>query len=304
MNKQFNNKPLVSIIMNCFNGEKYLKDAVDSVISQTYKNWEIIFWDNQSNDKSAKIFKNYKDERLKYYCAPSHIEILYKARNYALKKANGEFIAFLDVDDWWLPEKLKKQIPLFNDSDVGLVYGNVWLFFEKKNKKKIYKKRNLPTGKILNELLNDYVIGSPTYVIRKKSLESLKYCFNNDFHIIGDFDINIRLSAKWKVQCVQSAVAFGRVHDKNLSLLHREKEIHELKVWFKLMKNNQLISSQNNFNKVLLMAYYLETMQSIKENRFAKSFLMVAKYPFCFNKIRLILALLLPKFLLRKIKNY
>ena len=304
MKKQNNDQPLVSVIMNCFNGERYLKDSIDSVISQTYKNWEIIFWDNQSSDKSAKIFKDYKDDRLKYYCAESHIEILYRARNYALKKANGEFIAFLDVDDWWLPEKLEKQIPLFNDSDVGLVYGNEWLFFEKKNKKKIYKKGNLPTGEILNELLNDYVIGSPTYVIRKKSLESLEYCFNDDFHIIGDFDINIRLAAKWKVKCVQSAVAFIRVHGKNLSLLHREKEIHELKVWFKEMKNNQLISSQSNFNKVLLSAYYLETMQSIMKNGFVKNFLMVAKYPFCFNKMKLILALLLPKFLLSKIKNY
>ena len=304
MSGQHNNQPLVSVIMNCFNGEKHLRDAIDSVISQTYKNWEIIFWDNQSNDKSAKIFKDYKDGRLKYYLAASHIEILYKARNYALKKANGEFIAFLDVDDWWLPEKLEKQIPLFNDSDVGLVYGNVWLFFEKTNKKKINRKGNLPTGKILNELLNDYVIGSPTYVIRKKSLESLKYYFNDNFNIIGDFDINIRLSAKWKVQCVQSAVALVTRHDKNLSLLNREQEIHELKVWFKQMKNNQLISSQNNFNKVLLMANYLEAMQSIMKNGFVKGFLVVAKYPFCFNKIKLILALLLPKLLLRKIKNY
>ena len=119
MDKKHNNQPLVSVIMNCFNGERYLRDSIDSVISQTYKNWEIIFWDNQSNDKSAKIFKNYKDDRLKYYCAPSHIEVLYRARNYALKKAKGEFIAFLDVDDWWLPEKLEKQIPLFDDPKVG-----------------------------------------------------------------------------------------------------------------------------------------------------------------------------------------
>ena len=77
-----------------------------------------------------------------------------------------------------------------------------------------------------------------------------------------------------------------------------------LKFGFKQMKNNQLISSQNNFNKVLLMANYLEAMQSIMKNGFVKSFLVVAKYPFCFNKIKLILALLLPKLLLRKIKNY
>ncbi len=297
-------KPLVSIIMNCYNGEKYLRESLNSVLKQTYKNWEIIFWDNRSNDNSAKIFKDYKDDRFKYYCADSHIEILYRAKNYALKKANGEFIAFLDVDDWWLPEKLEKQIPLFDDPDVGMVYGNVWLFFEKRNKKKLYKNGNLPTGKILNELLNDYVIGSPTYVIRKKSLESLDYSFNDDFHIIGDFDINIRLSAKWKIDCIQSPIAFGRRHDKNVSILNREKEIYELKAWFKQMKDNQLISSQSNFKKVELMASYLETMKFILENGFTKSFLMVTKYPFCFSKIKLILALFLPNLLLRKIKNY
>jgi len=297
-------EPLVSIIINCFNGEKYLRHAIESIISQTYKNWEIIFWDNRSNDKSAKIFKEYKDDRLKYYLASSHIEILYKARNLALEKANGEFVAFLDVDDWWLPEKLEKQIPLFNDPDVGMVYGNLWLFFEKKNKKRIYKKKKLPTGKILNKLLNDYAIGSPTYVIRKKSLESLEFYFNDNFHIIGDFDINIRLSVNWKIDCIQSPIAFVRRHDKNISKLNREKEIYELKTWFKQMKNNQLISSQNNFKKVILMTHYLETMQSIMENGFVKSFLLVAKYPFSFNKMKLTLALLLPNLLLRKIKNY
>ena len=74
--------------------------------------------------------------------------------------------------------------------------------------------------------------------------------FNDDFHIIGDFDINIRLAAKWKAQCVQSPVAFARIHGKNLSLLHREKEINELKTWFELMKKDQFISSQNNLGSL------------------------------------------------------
>ena len=177
INNIVSKKPLVSVIINCFNGEKYLREALDSVITQTYKNWEIIFWDNQSTDKSAEIFKSYKDSRLKYYCASSHAAILYEARNYALKKTNGDFIAFLDVDDWWLPNKLEKQIPLFDDSDVGVVYGNEWRLFEKKNKKEIYKKKVLPTGLILDELLHDYVIGSPTYVIRKKSLRQSRISF-------------------------------------------------------------------------------------------------------------------------------
>ena len=96
-----NNYPLVSIIMNCYNGETYLADALKSIISQTYKNFEVIFWDNQSHDNSAFIYKSFKDKRLKYYYAKKHTS-LYRARNLALKKTRGEFIAFLDTDDVWL----------------------------------------------------------------------------------------------------------------------------------------------------------------------------------------------------------
>ena len=92
--------PIVSIIMNCYNGEKYLREALVSILAQTYKNWELIFWDNQSTDKSVEIFKSYADERLKYFYAPTHT-LLYEARNYAIEKASGEFYAFIDVDDWW-----------------------------------------------------------------------------------------------------------------------------------------------------------------------------------------------------------
>lgn len=78
------NNPLVSVIMNCYNSETYLKDA----IAQTYENWEIIFWDNQSIDKSPKIVKSYTDKRIKYFYAPEHT-LLGEARNKAIEKADG-----------------------------------------------------------------------------------------------------------------------------------------------------------------------------------------------------------------------
>ena len=124
------NQLLVSVIINCFNGDKYLQQALHSIIAQTYENLEVIFWDNQSTDKSAEIFKSYKDHRFKYFYSEKHSKILYEAKNFALKKTSGDFIASLDVDDWWLPNKLEKQIPLFNDKNVGLVYGNLWLYYE------------------------------------------------------------------------------------------------------------------------------------------------------------------------------
>ena len=97
--------PLVSIIMNCYNGEKFLKEAIDSIYAQTYSNWEIIFWDNASTDDSACIAKSY-DDRLKYHLAQETTP-LGEARDLALKKINGKYISFLDCDDIWLPKKLK-----------------------------------------------------------------------------------------------------------------------------------------------------------------------------------------------------
>ena len=123
-------KPLVSIIMNCFNGEQYLEEALKSVLDQTYENWELIFWDNRSEDESSDIFKKFKDNRFKYFLSDRHTTLC-KARNLAIEKTKGDFLAFIDTDDMWLPNKLEKQIPLFKDNSVGLVYGNYWLFNKK-----------------------------------------------------------------------------------------------------------------------------------------------------------------------------
>ena len=123
-------KPLVSVIMNCYNGERYLKNSIQSVLNQDYKNWELIFWDNKSQDGSKKIFNGFKDKRLKYYRAKKFTN-LYAARNLAIKKAKGDILTFLDVDDLWLSEKLSKQVFFFEkNKKAELVYSN---YFNLKN---------------------------------------------------------------------------------------------------------------------------------------------------------------------------
>ena len=108
-------KPLVSIIINCYNGEKYLKKSIQSILSQTYSNWEIIFFDNNSDDSSKKIVKKFSDNRIKYfYSKKTHS--LYKARNIAISKSKGEYICFLDTDDIWLKDKLKIQLMYFKSN--------------------------------------------------------------------------------------------------------------------------------------------------------------------------------------------
>ena len=125
-----------SIITTVYNGEETIGKTIESVISQTYKNWEIIFWDNHSKDKSKKILKSFKDKRIRYFYSKKFTN-LHQARNLAIKKAKGEFVSFLDTDDIWRSNKLLLQIEKFKKRKINFVYGNCWLL----NKDYIFKKK-------------------------------------------------------------------------------------------------------------------------------------------------------------------
>ena len=246
-------KPLVSIIMSCYNGEEYLSEALSSIIKQNYTNWELIFWDNQSNDNSKKILNNFlTDKRIKYFYADLHTHVS-EARNKAINFAKGEILAFLDVDDIWHSEKLNKQIKIYLENDnIGVVYSNYWIF---KNRnlvnKKIAHNFDLPTGNILSYLLNKYVIGLLTITIKKSSYQKLKDKFFKDLVIMGDMDLMIRLSSVEEFGAVQEPLAYHRWHDNNFSKLEREMHLNEIEIWREKMKEYPIISNKKNFIKVI-----------------------------------------------------
>jgi len=104
-------KPLVSIIMPAYNSEKTIEESINSVIAQTCKNWELIVVNDCSTDNTKEIIKKLKSNeiRIRLFTSVRNNGVA-KARNFALKKANGKYIAFLDSDDLWLPKKLEKQV--------------------------------------------------------------------------------------------------------------------------------------------------------------------------------------------------
>lgn len=113
---------LVSIIMPSYNTGKYIGQSIESVIKQTYKNWELIIVDDYSTDNTEKIIKAYlADKRIKYYKNMSNIGAA-ETRNYALRKAKGKWIAFLDSDDIWSKDKLEKQIKFMVDNNYNFSY--------------------------------------------------------------------------------------------------------------------------------------------------------------------------------------
>ena len=117
---------LVSIIVPCYNAEKHIGQAIESVLTQTYQHWELLVVDDCSTDRSAEIIQSYcdKDERIIYAKTDTQTGSPVIPRNIATEKANGRFIAFLDSDDVWFPTKLERQTPLFSDEKTAIVFSN------------------------------------------------------------------------------------------------------------------------------------------------------------------------------------
>ena len=174
------NEPLVSVVMNCLNCSEFLKSSLESVYAQTYKNWEIIFWDNASCDDSYKIAKSY-NSKLKYYHVDQTVP-LYEARNFAIEKCEGELIAFLDCDDIWINTKLEKQVKMYSKF-TPLIYSKFQFIDE--NSQEISTKFPSPTvNKISTKLLINNPISISGVLVDSQLLKNEK--FNKIYNLLGD----------------------------------------------------------------------------------------------------------------------
>ncbi len=209
-------QPLISVIINCFNGEKYLSETIKSVIGQTYENWELIFWDNQSTDNSREIFEKFDDNRLNYFYADSHTT-LGQARNLAIAKSKGEWIGFLDTDDLWHKTKLEKQTSIINTNhEIGFVYGQAEIIYSGIRKKNKINNEKLPEGNIFEELLKDNFIYYVSALINKDKLSRIPK-IPDTFNQVEDYYIFLHLSKFYEVKALQEICCSYRIHDNNLS---------------------------------------------------------------------------------------
>jgi glycosyltransferase involved in cell wall biosynthesis len=284
--------------MNCYNGETYLSDAIKSILSQTYKNYEVIFWNNRTQDNSSFIYKSFKDKRLKYYYAKKHTS-LYRARNLAIKKAKGKLIAFLDTDDIWLKDKLSSQIEKFKNKKVNLVYSNYYILNQVTGLKKIAYKNKLPKGVIYEELLKNYFLGIGTVLIKKDIFIKRKNFFNERFNIIGDFDNFIRISKNNYFSCVNRPLSIYRIHKKSFSNKNYKMHVDELKFWVKT--NYSLNKNLLFFVKQKIL--YMEIILNLLNKKYILSLKMIQKIHSVRKKVKLLIFLIIPNFIFKKIKN-
>lgn len=213
----------VSVIINCFNGEEYLKNSLQSILNQSYKNWELIFFDNNSNDNSCEIFKSFKDERFKYFKSSSKVS-LSQARNIAVSKCSSEWIGFCDCDDVWYKNKLELQVEKVKsslDSKLALVYGKSSLIIENNYKKKINWRKlknnsELPSNDLFYKLIHKNFIFWGSVLINKKVFLELGG-INPELNQAEDFDILLKIAKSHSVSVVHQEVFKYRIHQNNLT---------------------------------------------------------------------------------------
>jgi len=221
--------PIVSIIVNVRDGATTLRAALESAFAQTYHDWELIVWDDCSSDDSARIVAEFTDPRIRYFLAP-HFTALGQAREQAIRQARGEWLAFLDQDDIWLPSKLKLQLSLADSPEVALVYGRAVSFYPNGRQRdfdQFHEFCPLPEGDIFAELLGrGCFIAMSTALLRRSVVEEVGG-IPAHIRLIPDYFLYLEMSRQHSVRAVQEAVCRYRVHPGSMTSVYRRESLEE-----------------------------------------------------------------------------
>jgi glycosyltransferase involved in cell wall biosynthesis len=187
---------LVSVIMPTYNHARYIGEAIESVQNQTYKNFELIIIDNYSTDNTAEIVASYNDKRIKYLKFKNH-GIIAASRNHGIKNSNGKYIAFLDSDDIWLPQKLDLQIELMeSNKDIGMSYVLYSHLLEDGSVKGVFPKLgHRLRGDVFTSLYRKSVIANSGTVVRTQVFKELGLLDENPKLVtIEDYEMWLRIA--------------------------------------------------------------------------------------------------------------
>ncbi|MCX6713679.1 MAG: glycosyltransferase family 2 protein [Candidatus Vogelbacteria bacterium] len=240
-------KPKVSVNMITFNQGAFVAQAIESVLSQNFTNWELIIIDDASTDDTKNAIARYfKDQRIKYFKNEKNLGICL-SRNRALRESTGEYIAILDSDDFWNDkDKLKNQIDFLDDNhDYAVIGTGVVTVDEDGNNIKHYL-NPLEDVEIRNQMLKKNPLANSSVMYRRQTVTEIEN-YNLGINGIEDYDLWLRLGKKYKMANLPDHCLSYRTHSNNITSTNRER----------LMKLNlQLIDKYHDNYPSYLYARY------------------------------------------------
>ncbi len=214
--------PLVSVILPVFNSEKYLVEAMESILNQSYSNIEFIVINDGSTDASEKIIAGFNDERIKIVNNHQNKGLIYSL-NTGINHAKGKYIARMDADDISLPDRLKFQVEfLENYPAIGICSCDYYQF---SNNQKWFSKSISNHETILVHLLFNCSIAHPTLLIRKNILDSQEVIYDAHFPHAEDYELWSRLVLKCKISSVEKTLFNYRIHRNQITQKYHQEQI-------------------------------------------------------------------------------
>jgi len=296
--------PLVSVIMNAYYSEEFLAEAIASVVAQTYSNWEIILWENESSDGTREIAESFNDPRICYFYSPEKVS-LYESRMNAFKKARGEFVAFLDCDDLWMPEKLESQVVVFADPNCVVSCSDyIMRRMGSGNKRGRTSMTRYNTYRVVTmspyAVASDYRVGMSSVMVRNATAQAVWPLIPPNYSIIEDFDMVVRLVTAGALVPLAEPLMVYRWHGNNFSL-RLDIESSEWESWI----GNMGMFGMNHDSEVVLRNQIGGRLLRMKcrqlrlkgERRGAWN--VARKMPLSRSKLKWVLSLALPTRLVR-----
>lgn len=214
--------PQVSILLTCYNHMRYLPAAMESVAAQTFQDFEILAIDDGSTDGTREWLKEQEGGKLRCIFNEKNLGT-YASLNVGVKEAQGEFVAILNDDDLWAPEKLQTQIDLSSSHpEFGLVHTSGWFIDENGDRHSDPKPLgfpfpHLPSGKVLGKLIDHNQIITSSVLIRKEAFNQCGF-FDPDFYGCGDWHMWLRIARRYEIGFVDQPLTLYRVHGANAAM--------------------------------------------------------------------------------------
>lgn len=207
----------ISVVIPAYNASQYIAMAIDSVLDQTHRVDEIIVVDDGSTDKTQEVVARYEDKGVRYVRQPNQGSAC--ARNTGIALASGKYIAFLDADDFWLPNKINQQVKTFEEkTDLALVSGDQIFWDQDRSFEKVreFSRRQWDTDS-KKQIIFENIVGNPSMVMVKRSVLQQAGLFDPQIRFGDDWDMWIRVSEIGKIGFVQEPVAVYRWHKNSIS---------------------------------------------------------------------------------------
>ncbi|MCY6959580.1 glycosyltransferase [Clostridium brassicae] len=271
---------MVTIIIPTFNSKKYIIQAVESVLDQTYKDIEVIVVDDGSTDGTCEKLEKYRDEIKYYYKENGGVA---SARNFGILKAKGDYICFLDADDIYEKDKLKEQVRFLQDNpQIDVVYNDIQVEDEKLNYINTLKSEGVYNDRedFLSMMLIRQIIPGPASIMfRRRCIEDgLKY--NEEYTNAEDYDFTLRLAEKFNFAYIPKSLYVYRRHQNNLTNNHKKQFDNEIEIIKKIgIEKIKNIVWQSSFDELEKKQLFSKILIKIREWQKAKEVLIgILKY--------------------------